>query len=1070
MSGHQHLSIPSWLNSLGLHDYAEIFSDNHIDFDILPTLTKDDLRDLGVRSIGHRRVILDAARHVRPAEILDDTVQSKPLHWRVVTLLVFDLVGSTELAERYDPEVARDIILAVRALVTRTVEASKGHVLRFEGDGIHASFGYPHAQGLDAERAVRAALQILREIKALKPISGYRPRLRAGAATGPAIVHDAIAETGNLQIDLGGDITRVAVSAERAAPPNGLVIAASTWKMLGKLFDCRALDHSEAQGNVAPFWHVEGESRAKSRFSALRQAPGDPGLIGRESEILRLGEWLAAAEAGKGSVVLMTGEPGTGKSSLAERMIYSKGLAHKPDFLLQCSPFNVHIALYPVRYLIEHLSHVNIYDSNPHNIDILRRFISEYVELTEEQLVLLGDFLGFEHPGSHWVSSMNSLEKRRRTLRVLAILLEKIAAHSRMLIIEDIQWIDPTTVELLEMILSGPSGKGWLTLMTSRDPVEPSWLRRLGARHIALERMSHSEIARLVTQTARPLQLPKDTVHALVERADGIPLFAEELTKGYLDLPGGGLGPLPVQHSIPATLTESLYVRLDVLQHGRRVAQIGAAVGREFPFVLLAALQEVPEGDLREGLRELVEAGVLASTSGRYGEAFAFRHRLMHEAAYELLLRSERQRLHGKIAATLATDFSEVVKTLPHILAFQLAGAGDLERAAAQWEEAGLRASQQSHYSEAIGFFEQALRTNARLPESRARDLRELSCRLALVGPMVFIYSPGDPKVVAQIEAASLVSQRVNQKSALIFALAVRWGALGNIVSMKTNHELAMQIFELAKDGTRFERLVAHRAVGTSKLFVAEFDLARFHLQKAIDLYRPDEDEVDLVKVGPSHQIVNAMVGVAELYALDGDFDQARQWQSRAMAMARSSGWVNPQFNALLFAGCVTSWLMHDQQELVNVTGQAHALQLLYDPPFWRGHVMLYRGMVLLLEGHAQRGIALAREGQRHMDEVRAYWNAWQVQFAEACLMRGHLDEAAHWLTTAVELRDDGRGYLTMEAEIVRLSGELALRRDGDLAAAQVAFSEAAAIARRHGTKLFEQRALAALAALPSTD
>ena len=1068
MAVHHHDAITAWLVGLGLPVYSASFSQNHIDFDILPTLTKDDLRDLGVHSIGHRRLLLEAAQEINSGETNHKITSGSPLHWRVVTMLVCDLVGSTELAERFDSEVAREVILTVRKIVTDSVATHGGQVLLFEGDGIHVSFGYPQAQGLGAERAVRAALQILRDIKALKLIGGHRASLRIGAATGAALVQGVIAEAGNLKVDLGGEVTQVAVRAERAAPPNGLVIAASTRKMLGNLFNCHAVEHGEAQGEVASFWRVEGESSAKSRFSALRQVQGKHRLIGRESEILRLEQWLAASAKGQGSVVLLSGEPGTGKSSLAEHTIYAKGLAHKPDFLLQCSPFYVHIALYPLRFLIERLSKVQVYDSNPQNIELLRRFLSKYIEQDEAKIALIIDFIGFEQNDSGFLSSMNSLEKRNRTLRALATLIEKMANHSQMLVVEDIQWIDPTTVELLEVTLRQPFAKRWLTLMTSRDALEPGWLRRLGARHMPLGRMSHREIGLLVAQTAQPLPLPEEMLDALVERADGIPLYAEELTKGYLDQPAENRGPLPSQTGIPATLTESLYVRLDGLQHGRRVVQIGAALAREFPFVLLKALQEMPEHDLRVGLRELVEAGVLVATSGRYGAAFAFRHRLMHEAAYELLLRSERQRLHGKIAATMVADFSEVVKALPHILAFQLEGSGDLERAAAQWEAAGLRASQQSHYSEAIGFFEQALRTNAQLPEGSARDQRELSCRLALVGPMAFIHSPGDPKVVAVIDAASLVSQRLGQKSALIFTLAVRWGALGNVVSMKTNHELALQIFEFSKSGTRFERLLGHRAVGTSKVFVAELNVALHHLQKTIDLYRPDEDEVDLLTVGPSHQIVNAMVGLAQVHALKGEFDLSRQWRDRALELGRSSGRINPQYYGLVAAGCFTAWSMQDSKALADFTGQAHSLQMLHDPPFWRGHVLVYRGMVLVLEGQPERGITLAREGLARMGEVRAYWNAWHVQFAEACLLRGHFDEAAFWLASAVQLRDDGLGYLTMDAEITRLSGELAWRRDGDISVAHAAFSQAEAQARSQGAKLFEQRAIAARMALPS--
>ena len=1067
MTNRHNNAIENWLESLGMSAYAASFSSNHIDFDILPTLTKDDLRDLGVRSIGHRRLLLDAAQKARQIKFNAESSLDRTLHWRIITILVFDLVGSTELATRFDPEIARDIILAVRRIVTLAVEASMGHVLRFEGDSIHASFGYPHAQGLDAERAVRAALQCLRDIKAMPPIAGHQPRLRIGAATGPAIVQDTTAEGDSPQVDLGGDVTRIAASAERFARPNELIIAASARKMLGNLFICQALEQVNQAGETAAFWRVEGESRARSRFSALRHLHGDYRLIGRESEIMRLDAWLEAARSGKSTIAFLSGEPGSGKSSIVEHLIYTANAAHAPDFLMQCSPFNLHVALYPMRYLLERLSGFNVYGSNTQNIESIKRFLKSYLDLPQDSLALVYEFMGLDMISTHNLPTINSLEKRQRTLRVLAAIVTALATQSHLLIIEDVQWIDPSTAELFEIVHRNPDSKTWLTVLTSRDLAEPGWLRRLGARRIALDRMSQTEIASVVAQTAHPVVLPEDTLDVLVARADGIPLFAEELTKGYLEPASGTPGHPTTKATIPATLTESLYVRLDALHYGRRVAQLCAAIAREFPLMLLTALQEMPDTDLKDGLRELVEAGVLVKTSGRYGEAYSFRHRLMHEAAYELLLRSERQRLHGKIAEAMMREFADITKTLPHILAYQLAGSGNIEQAAAQWEEAGLQASQHSHYAEAVAYFEQALNANAEVVPSRERDLREFSCRLALVGPLVYVYGPGDPKDVEQIEAASLLCQRVDQKSALISALAVRWGALGNIVSMASNYQLAVQIFELSKNGTRFERMLGHRALGTSKIFIGELDLGQHHLQMAVDLYRPDEDEIELIKIGPSHQIVNAKVGLAQSHALRGDFDAARHWREQALALAGGIGRVNPQYYAVLFAGCFTSWIMRDRQALADFTGQAHALQMLHDPPFWRGHVMLFRGMVLVLEGHGARGIALAREGLVRMGEVRAYWNAWHVQFADACMMQGHLEEAEFWLTAAAQLREDGLGYLTMEAEIIRLSGELAWRRNGDHAAARAAFIKAESLAQSQGAHLFAQRAREALAALP---
>ena len=611
------MDVSTWLRDLGLEDYAQAFRANHIDAEVLPRLTAEDLIALGITSIGHRRKLLDAIAALdqrrAPAAAEPRTAMVRPLEAerRQLTVLFCDLVGSTELSARLDPEDLREVMRAYQAACADVVCGLEGYVGRFLGDGVLAYFGWPRAHEDDAERAVRAGLRLVRTVARLEPRAGARLQARVGVATGHVVVGDLISEGVSDRDAVSGDTPNLAARLQTFAAPGSVVISASTRRLVGGLFELSDLGPQRLKGFPEPLraWRVDGEGRAEGRFEA-RQTAGLTPLVGREGEIALLLHRWHQAQAGVGQVVLLSGEPGIGKSRLVRELRDRLGVEPHVRLTHQCSPYYQTSPLHPIVEHLERAAGFERDDPPEARLARLEALLARGTDKLEQAVPTIAALLGIPTGGRYPRIDLTPQRQKELTLEALLEQLVALAAQQPVLVVhEDVHWIDPTTQEFLSLALERTQLLPVLTIITFRPEFTPPWAGQPHVSEVALNRLGRHEGAAMVERLIGQKTLPNEVVAQIVAKTDGVPLFVEELTKAVLE---SGLlvdagdhyelsEPLPPL-AIPATLHDSLLARLDHLAPVKEIAQVGAAIGREFSHALLAAVADRPEPELRAAL------------------------------------------------------------------------------------------------------------------------------------------------------------------------------------------------------------------------------------------------------------------------------------------------------------------------------------------------------------------------------------------------------------------------------------------------------------------------------------
>jgi class 3 adenylate cyclase/predicted ATPase len=1073
------VDVAAWLHGLGLQRYEQAFRDNEIDARVLPRLTAEDLKDLGVTLVGHRRRLLDAIGALVaevPAAVVTAAPRETPARVdaerRQLTVMFCDLVGSTELSTRLDPEDLREVIGAYHGAVGEIVSWFGGFVSRYMGDGVLIYFGYPQAHEDDAERAVRAGLSALDAVGRLD-IKSVKLQTRVGIATGLVVVGDLIGAGSAQEQSVVGETPNLAARLQTLAEPDTVVIAAGTRRLVGDLFEYRDLGAVQIKGITAPVpaWQVLRPSLVASRFEALRGSAMTR-LVGRDEEIdLLLRRW-AHAKAGHGQIVLISGEPGLGKSRLTTAL--EERLQAEPHLRLRyfCSPYHQDSALFP---FVDQLSRAAGFardDSPATKMEKLEALLA-LAAPPDEDVAFVADLLSLPASECHPLPNLSPQRKKERTLEALIRQLEgRALQHPVVMVFEDAHWIDPTSRELLDLIVERARSLPVLVLVTFRPEFQPPWTGQPQLIVVALNRLDRRNGTALVGQVAGGKMLPDEVVAQIVDRTDGVPLFVEELTKSVLE---SGLlreeadryvldRALP-PFAIPPSLHDSLMARLDRLASVRLVAQIGAAIGREFPYALLRAVSRLPEDELQASLARLV-ASELVSGRGTPPEAvYAFKHALVQDAAHASLLRSSRQQLHAQIAEALEIQFPEMMENQPELFAQHYAEAGLAEKSVACWGMAGQRSAARSAMVEAAAQLQRGLDQLALLPDTSERTRQELEFWSALGAVLLAVKGQAAPETGDAFARAQELWEKLGSPTEF---LQVPYGQ-SRYHAVRGKLDLARKLDQdlLRLSGQRNDSaglVLGHMSCGRTLMYAGRFGPSRSHLEAALTLHDPIAHGSLIHQIGNYPQVVaQASLGIV-LFCL-GFPDRAMERSKAAIAIARQRCHSTALAVSLSDSTLQLS-LVGDNAALDERADQLIAVATEHGFPLWGAQGTIYRGWAKVKNNYLAEGISLLRSGANAYRATGAEaWTPYYIALlARTWEVAGTIEESSTLLDDGLQIIER-TGERWFAAELNRHKGELLLRQ-GHAEAAEELYRKAFSIAEEQEAKLWELRAAMSLARL----
>ena len=1079
------MDIAAWLSGLGLPQYQEAFQKNAVDAEVLPELTADDLKDLGVDLVGHRRKLLAAIAALRADDAIAEESTMLPASGRQLppsaerrqlTVMFCDLVGSTALAARRDPEELRDILGAYHACVSQLVAEFKGFVAKYMGDGVLIYFGYPQAHEDDPEQAVRAGLALVEGIGRLDT-AGEMLEIRVAIATGLVVVGDLIGSGEAQERGVVGETPNLAARLQGMAPANGVLIAEGTRRLVGDLFEYRDLGAIEVRGfdDAVPVWHVLRSSAAESRFEALRASALTP-LIGREEEIeLLLRRWQRA-KSGEGQVVLISGEPGIGKSRLTAAL--RERLEGEPYTRLSyfCSPHHQDSALHPFIAQLERAAGFEREDQPGTRLDKLEALLAP-ASPPSDDVVLLAELLSLPTTGRYPKVVLSPQRKRERTFEALLGQLVGLARRQTILIIvEDVHWIDPSSRELFDLAVDRAVGLPVLLVFTFRPEFHAPWNGLPQVTALTLNRFDPRAGAMMVERIAGNQALPSEVTAKIVERTDGIPLFVEELTKAVLEarardgrIETTPAGAPPPSAAVPAALDASLMARLDRLGlAAKEVAQIGAVIGREFAYELLAPVAQRSDTELRDALDRLTDAGLVFRRGTPPRATFQFKHALVRDAAYNSLLRSRRQHLHAGITATLEAQFPEIVAAQPELLAHHFTEAGLAEQAVECHRRAAERAIERSANPEAIAHLARGLELLTTLPETPQRDKQELMFQVALVAPhwaSKGYASQGTERAATRaLELCRQVGTDTPEHFQVLWALAAFYMVRGEL---RTGWRLGEQCLQLAERQQDPGLLgYAHFLMGDLLFWFGELMAARAHLEQGIALYDLERDRAAASRYGFDYGMACHSFLGRVLWHL-GYPDQGVTHSEKAIAIADEVSHSFSKAQAISWAAALHQ-LRREVKRTQELADEDLALTTEQIFPFFAAHAMILRGWALVEQGQGGDGIARLREGLTAYRATGAEIERshWLGLMAEACGKTGQIEKGLRVVSEGVvEIQQNGIRYY--EAELNRLEGELRLSLDpADESRAEACFRRAIEIARAQQAQSFELRAAMSLGRL----
>ena len=1009
-----------------------------------------------------------------PAPADETAAAAEPAPWlvrsaerRQLTVVRCGIAGGGALAATLDPEDLQPTIAAFRACCAEIVGRFGGIVAMSDDDGVVARFGYPEANELDAESAIRAALAVIAAVPKLNAGLAAPMRARVGIATGLVIIGDPTSEAAQHgQAALGG-APNLAAALLSLAQPDAVLIGASTRRLVGELFELRALKPVAVAGfaDRIEIWQVSGETAGEGRFAALRAREATR-LVGRDEELdLLLHRW-EQAKAGSGRVVLIGGEPGIGKSRLV-RALDDRLEGAAPLRIRQfCSPHHVDSTLHPVIAHLERAAGFARADATTAKLAKLEALLAP--SASEEQIALIAGLLGIATGARYSLPEMTPQKRKEKTLAALLAQLRSLAAQQPVLLIyEDLQWIDSTSLELLSLTVEAIGRLPVLLLATARPEFTPPWAEEAYVTALVLGRLDRRHSAALVGNVARDKTLPDVVVDQILARSDGVPLFVEELTKAVLDAKptADELATAAAQPdiSVPASLQSSLQARLDRLGLARDVAQIGAIIGREFGYELLAWVSERPEPELKAALERLTASGLVFRRGNPPEATFLFKHALVQDAACGTLLRTERQRLHAKVADSIERRNPEVAETRPGLLARHCAEAGLAEKAVVYWLKSGQQALARSAMTEAVAELRKALGLLAGLPDGPWCRQQELDLQIALAPALAATEGFSAAAVGDTLDRARALAEQIDRPECFAPLIYAQWA----FHLIRSEHRLALSLAEqLEKIGEARNDVAAQlrgrSAHGWTRCHLGEFVAARALLEDCHGLSDPAHRSVGGGLSYDPYAVMLADLAVTLAYL--GYIDQAQSRLNEALSEAHRLRHAHTLALVLLWASWTES--ITCAPELQRRAEELLALSTEHGFPLWFGWAIAHRGRSLTVLGQAQEGLALLKQGLTTIRATGAVVRTPMLLMwlAEAYAMLGEPVEGLSCLAEAAQIIETTEERLT-EADLHRVRGDL-LNASGDPSAAELSYRQALSVAERQSAKFSQLRASVSLARL----
>jgi class 3 adenylate cyclase/tetratricopeptide (TPR) repeat protein len=1069
------MDVGSWLRNLGLGQYETAFIANAIGGDVLAELTEVDFEKMGI-PLGDRKRLMRAISAMvagSPRVVTKGAQTAQGAERRHLTVLICDLVGSTALTARLDPEDMGAVIDAYHAACARITLSYDGFLADFRGDGILAYFGYPRAHEDDAERTVRAGLDIIAAVARLETRAGEPLSVRIGIATGIVVVGDLGGEGKLREHAVVGDAPNLAARLQTVVEPNTVVVAESTRRLLGDLFRLRDLGKHALKGLGEPVraWAVDGLSASESRFEAARPA-GLADLIGRDAEMDFLLERQRLAWKGEGQIILISGEAGIGKSRLAAALAERVARQSHIQFRYQCSPYHANSALRPIIDQLERAAGFRADDTPAVRLAKLEALLALGTTQVQAVAPLFAALLSIPFGDRYPELAISPAQQRRRTLSAL---LDQFESHARqqpiLLLIEDAQWADDTSLELLNLIVERARQLPILALVTFRPEFEPPWAGLANVFTVVLGRIDRENVERIVTRVANGRALPTEVMRQIVAKTDGNPLFVEELTKAVLE--GGILvehpdgyrldGPLP-SLAIPETLQDSLMARLDRLYSVKEIAQVGAAIGREFSYSLIRAVVSRDETALRHALTELEQAELVYRRGEPPESVYSFKHALVRDAAYESLLKRRRQQLHGQIARTLEQRFADVVMNEPEILAHHFTEAGMVDLATNYWLKAGNRALSRSANAEAVKHLRRGIELTRQLAQSPERVRKELDFYLAL-GPAVAA-TEGD----AAHETSRVFSRArelLGDAGTLKEQMTILWGTyLAH--SMRAEHtaalEVARQCLALALDHDHpGVSALSNRFMGQTSHHMGAFVDARAHLERTLAVCATNPETIATYRRFGVDDQVNTLSFLASTLLLLGYPEQSAAAAETAETRARAIGRTFTTALALTNMA-VLGAIGGDPQRALARADEAISLSVDNEFASLDRRARFFRGSLFAQAGDLQLGLEVMRSALAEADSntERNRRTLYLCHIASAHASLGQPEVGLGLLDQAVQFAE-ATSEKFVEAELYRLRGKIFLSL-GKKSHAEAELQHALTIARQQQARWWELRAATSLA------